>query len=33
MQGLRDAKDDDIIMISDLDEIPKPELVKTIKTA
>lgn len=31
MQGLRDAKDDDIIMISDLDEIPKPELVKNYK--
>ena len=27
MQGLKCAKDDDIVMISDLDEIPRPELV------
>jgi len=29
--GLMDCKEDDIIMISDLDEIPNPEIVKKIK--
>lgn len=28
MQGLQDAEDDDIIMISDVDEIPEPEVIK-----
>ena len=28
MQGLKDAKDDDIIIISDLDEIPNPDCIK-----
>ena len=28
MQGLKDANDDDIIMISDIDEIPNPKAVK-----
>lgn len=27
MQGLKSAKDEDVIMVSDLDEIPRPELV------
>ena len=31
MLGLEDAKDDDIIMISDIDEIPKPETVLKCK--
>lgn len=31
MQGLTEAKDDDIIMISDIDEIPKPETVLKCK--
>ena len=26
-QGLRDARDDDVVLISDLDEIPRPELI------
>jgi beta-1,4-mannosyl-glycoprotein beta-1,4-N-acetylglucosaminyltransferase len=29
--GLMDCEDDDLIMISDLDEIPKPEIVKKIR--
>lgn len=29
--GLLDCQDDDLIMVSDLDEIPKPEVVKKIK--
>lgn len=29
--GLIDAEDDDIIMVSDLDEIPNPEIVKKIR--
>ena len=29
MDGLKDARDDDIVMISDLDEIPNPEIIKT----
>lgn len=28
MQGLKNCQDDDIILISDLDEIPKPEFIK-----
>ena len=31
MEGLKDAKTGDVVMISDLDEIPKPELVKAYK--
>lgn len=31
MHGLKDAKDDDIILISDLDEIPNPEVISAYK--
>ena len=31
MRGLVECKDDDVIIISDIDEIPKPETVKRIK--
>lgn len=31
MRGLSDCKDDDIVIISDLDEIPNPEVVKQYK--
>ena len=31
MRGLSDCKDDDIVIISDLDEIPNPEAVKQYK--
>lgn len=30
MEGLKKCQDDDIIMISDLDEIPRPELIKKV---
>ena len=31
MRGLKDAADDDVVMISDLDEIPNPEMIKNYK--
>ena len=30
MRGLKDAKDDDVIIIADLDEIPNPDVIKNI---
>jgi len=30
IKGLSEAKDDDVVMVSDLDEIPRPEVVQTL---